>query len=209
MPTARDFRMNTAMHGAFQRELERVSRALDNIDLADAAAVAGLRRRFEFFTTTLTTHHTGEDTYLWPPALAKADPEEKVVLTAMEAEHEALAAALEHACDEIGALSPGADRAAALRGLADLQRVLAGHCAHEERDGVPIVAKYATDDDIVSLMRHARSAPDADLVLAWVCDGAPADQASAVWQMMPPVVRTMVRRMSTRKYDRFTAECGV
>jgi len=203
------FRMNTAMHAAFQRELQRLSRAVAAVDRSDPVATSGLQRRFRFFAGTLHTHHVGEDEYLWPVALERATPEEKAVLRSMAAEHDALAAALDRARAGVAALSPDSDIPALRAHLDDLAKVLSGHCAHEERDAVPVVAKYASPEDFTKLMKHARSAEDADLVLPWVCDGAPAEVADATWGMLPGFVRMMVKPMTTRKYNKFTAECGI
>lgn len=203
------FRMNTAMHAAFQRELQRLSRAVPDLDLSDPAAIAGLQRRFRFFADTLQTHHMGEDEFLWPVALEQATGEEKAVLRSMAAEHDALAAALERARSGVEVLSPDSDVAVIQSHLDDLAKVLTGHCAHEERDAVPVVAKYVSPEDFTKLMEHARSAEDSDLVLAWVCDGAPQEVVDATWGMLPGFVRMMVKPMTTRKYNKFTAECGI
>ena len=46
-------------------------------------------------------------------------------------------------------------------------------------------------------------------MLAWVCDGATPAQIDSTWAMLPGFVRVFVKPMSTRKYAKFTAECGV
>jgi hemerythrin-like domain-containing protein len=203
------FQMNSAMHAAFRRELQRLRAGLDLLDLADGAAVAGFQRRFQFFTDTLHAHHQGEDSFLWPKALNQASGGEKVVLEAMAAEHAALAEVLDAAAAGVAGLGPGSDTAAIEAHLAELAVVLTGHCAHEERDGVPIAARYIDDGDLSALVAHARSQPDADLVMPWVCDGAPAVVADAVWAPVPAIVRLFLRPRATRRYERFTAECGV
>lgn len=203
------FRMNTAMHAAFQRELQRIIRAVAALDLSDQAAIGGLQRRFRFFADTLHTHHVGEDKFLWPVALEQATPAEQAVLRSMAAEHDALAVALDQARAGVAELSPGSDISAIQAHLDDLANVLSGHCAHEERDAVPVVAKYVSPEDFTKLMEHARSAEDSDLVLPWVCDGAPQEVVDATWGMLPGFVRMMVKPMTTRKYNKFTAECGI
>ncbi len=209
MMAAADFQMNANLHGAFKRELTRLTSALDSIDLADAGAVAGYQRRFRFFAETLHTHHVGEDRFVWPVAQARASPAEKAILHSMESEHESLAAALATAGEDVAGLGPGTDVDTVAAHITDLAAVLNGHCVHEERDAVPILAKYLSPDDMKELVAHARAAPDSDLVLPWVCDGAPADVMRSTWAEIPALPRLFLRPITTRKYRRFTAECGV
>jgi len=204
-----DFTMNTNMHSAFKRETCRLRDSLVGIDLSDAQRVSGLRRRYRFFSTTLHAHHEGEDTYLWPPAQERATPAEKVVLQAMTAEHIALQDTLNHLDEGMGSLGPGADTAALGGHFDELLAVLNGHCAHEERDGVPIVQKYLTRPELKDFMAFTRAQEDSALVLPWVCDGATEQEKQTTWAMMPGFVRLFVRPMTTRKYQRFTRECGV
>lgn len=204
-----DFTMNTNMHSAFKRETCRLRDGLSDIDLSDSVRVAGLQRRYEFFSGTLHAHHEGEDTYLWPPAEEQATPTEKVVLRAMAAEHTTLQATLTHLDEGVAGLGPGSDTAALGAHFDELLAVLEGHCAHEERDGMPIVAKYLTRADLKEFMAFTRSHDDSALVLPWVCDGATEEQTESTWAMLPGFVRLFVRPITTRKYVRFTRECGV
>jgi hemerythrin-like domain-containing protein len=204
-----DFTINTNMHRAFMREVQRLSAALTAADLADAESVDGLRRRYDFFSDTLHTHHQGEDRYLWPAALAQATPAEKVVLVAMESEHEDLQRVLGELDAGFGSLGPDSDTAALGASFQELSLVLEGHCAHEERDAVPIVQKYVTKEQLKEFMSFTREQKDSIMVLPWVCDGATREQQETTWGMLPGFVRLFVRPMATRKYTNFTAACGV
>ena len=204
-----DFTINSNMHSAFLREVDRLQKAVATVDLSDSAVAAGLARRYVFFSHTLHAHHEGEDTFLWPLALAKATPQEAVILYAMAAEHEALATALTGLDSQFAQLSADSDVARISGGLDRLRAILTGHCAHEERDAVPVVQKYVTREDLKSFMAFTREQPDSTLVLAWVCDGATPAQIDSTWAMLPGFVRVFVKPMSTRKYAKFTAECGV
>lgn len=204
-----DFTINSNMHAAFLREVDRLQKAVRTVDLSDGETAAGLARRYQFFSVTLHAHHEGEDKFLWPLALAKATPQEAVVLNAMEAEHEALAGTLAELDTGFTALGPDTDTAALSSGLDKLRSILVGHCAHEERDAVPVVQKYVTREDLKAFMAFTREQPDSTMVLAWVCDGATPAQVDSTWAMLPSFVRVFVKPMSTRKYDRFTQECGV
>jgi hemerythrin-like domain-containing protein len=204
-----NFAMNANMHSAFKREIVRLRNGLSTVNLADDRARAGLVRRYEFFSATLHHHHQGEDRYLWPTVKERALPAEQVVIDAMEAEHETLGKALGRTDASFADLSTASDTTLIAAQLDDLMNVLTGHCAHEERDAVPIVRKYVTEHDLKEFMAFNRAAKDSNLVLPWVCDGATPGEEQSTWGMIPAPVRLFIKPMFTRKYNKFSAACGV
>lgn len=204
-----DFRMNTNLHHAFQRELVRIRDGIAAIDLDDPAAREGIQRRFAFFSATLQHHHGGEDVYLWPALREKGEAEELAVIDAMESEHASLERALNLVDRDFADLGPASDRTQFQRDLDDVLAVLKGHCVHEERDAVPIVRKYLTRDDLKEFIAFTRSGKDSMMVLPWVCDGATAAERDSTWGMLPPFVRMFVRPIANRKYAKFTESCGI
>jgi hemerythrin-like domain-containing protein len=207
--TAIDTSMNTNLHSAFKREIVRLRDGLRKCDLSDAKDTEGLARRFRFFSVTLHHHHQGEDTFLWPNVRPKANPQEILVLDAMEAEHGALASVLGAADEEFKNLSVNSDKDHIAARLDELGAVLSGHTQHEEREGVPIVQKYIEEDTFKSFIKFSRDSEDASLVLPWVSDGATPTEVASTWGMIPAPVRLFVKPMLTRKYTKFTRECGV
>jgi hemerythrin-like domain-containing protein len=203
------FDMNTNIHAALKREVARLRDALDRLDLGDAQQREGYARRYGFFSETLHHHHHGEDEYLFPKVRSRAKPEEVVILDAMAAEHHTLQASLARLDEDFATLSERSDTVVIREHFDELLAVLEGHCAHEERDGVPVIEKYITDDDLKPFNEYNRTNPNGTMVLAWVCDGATQQQATSTWGMLPGFVRVFVRPMANRKYARFTAECGV
>jgi iron-sulfur cluster repair protein YtfE (RIC family) len=209
MSAMRDASMNTNMHAAFQREIDRLEAGLDSADLADGTARAGLSRRYQFFSQTLHHHHQGEDTYLFPGVRAKASPDEKAILDAMEAEHEGLVDTLTTLDEQFGHLDQATDKQAVAAQLEVLRQVLSAHGDHEERDGVPIVQKYISDEDFKAFMKFNRGAPNSSLIMPWMCDGADPAVQAATWGNIPAPVRLFLKPIMTRKYAAFTKECGV
>jgi hemerythrin-like domain-containing protein len=204
-----DASMNTNMHSAFKREILRLRDGLPKADLSDTKATEGLARRYKFFSVTLHQHHQGEDTFLWPNIRPKANPQEIVVLDAMEAEHGALACVLGALDEEFKTLSVNSDKDQIGVRLDELRSVLSGHAQHEERDGIPIVQKYIGEDDFKAFVKFSRDGEDASLVLPWVSDGATPSEVASTWAMIPAPVRLFVKPMLTRKYTKFTQECGL
>ncbi|MDQ1248211.1 MAG: hypothetical protein QG597_2583 [Actinomycetota bacterium] len=209
MSAMRDASMNTNMHAAFLREISRLQSGLATADLGDAAVRAGLARRYQFFSQALHHHHQGEDTYLFPGVRSKASPAEQAVLDEMDAEHEGLVDTLAVLDDQFSHLDQSTDKAAVTARLDELSQVLSAHAAHEERDGVPIVQKYISDEDFNAFMKFNRGAPDASLIMPWMCDGADASVQAATWGNLPAPVRIFLKPIMTRKYSKFTKECGV
>jgi iron-sulfur cluster repair protein YtfE (RIC family) len=204
-----DTSMNTNMHSAFKREILRLRDGLRKTDLSDAKASEGLARRYKFFSVTLHQHHQGEDRFQWPNIRPKANPKEIAVLDAMEAEHGALAVVLAAIDEHFKTLSVNSDTDQIAARLDELGTVLSGHTQHEEREGVPIVQKYLEEDDFKAFMKFSREGEDASLVLPWVSDGATPAEVASTWGMIPAPVRLFVKPMLTRKYAKFTQECGV
>ena len=203
------FKINAAVHQALLREMRRLRAAVVGIDLADPSALAGLHLRWEFFAAQLADHHDNEDSYLWPPVEAAATAEERVVLIAMAAEHEALHDTVSALGQAMSALASEDDRELALTRWDELELLLTGHFLHEEQAAVPILAKYLTESDMERLVLASRSQPNFEITLAWICDGASASVVKQTWRLLPAPLRLLAKPRATRKYRAFTQECGV
>lgn len=204
-----DASMNTNMHAAFKREIGRLKSGLAAADLATADSRDGLANRYQFFSQTLHHHHQGEDTYLFPGVRQSADSDERAVLDEMEAEHEGLVAILGALDEQFAHLDQSTDKKAVTTQLDELLVLLSAHCAHEERDGVPIVQKYLSDDNFKAFMKYNRGAPNSSLIFPWMCDGADSTVESQTWGNIPAPVRLFLKPMMTRKYVKFTKSCGI
>lgn len=201
--------MNTSMHAAFKREIRRLQAGVTKTDLADAGAAAKLAARYSFFSATLHNHHEGEDTYLFERVKPRATPEQVAILDQMEAEHGEMLEVLKSLDIEFATLSASSDKSRLGNQLEALDTVLSQHCAHEEAVGMAIVQEYITEADMKEFMKFSRSGAQANYVLPWVCDGADATVEAGVWGMLPGPVRLMVKPMLTRKYVKFSKECGI
>lgn len=204
-----DFTMNTLMHGAFKRELGRIQVGVNTLSENPDQDPTGLVRRWQFFSTQLAQHHEGEDTYIWPLVRERtSEPDEMVIIDAMEAEHHAMEELLDSVDGLFAALGRGEDvDLADLRSqLKDLGVVVRGHCDHEERDGANLVVRYVQSGDLTEFHKFTRSGEDSTLVFPWICDGAPEDDQVAAWSVLPGYVRVIARPIMNRKYRAFKAE---
>ncbi|MCH9817254.1 MAG: hemerythrin domain-containing protein [Actinomycetia bacterium] len=199
-----DFKMNQLLHGAFKRELVRITAGV--VALADDPELdaTGLVQRWNFFSEQLEHHHMGEDKYLWPLAQERSSrPEEQVVLTAMEAEHAALSGQLHKLDVQFADLGAGrsVDLAQMRSNLVELTTILVGHCQHEERDATKVLQRHIRAADLDEFHKYTRSGPDAALVFPWICDGATQDDQTAAWDTLPWFVRLVAKPVMTRKYQ--------
>lgn len=209
MSAMNDTSMNTNMHAAFKREIARLKAGLAATDLSNDVARTGLAARYTFFSETLHHHHEGEDTYLFERVKPRANPAQVAVLDQMEAEHAQMLEVLTVLDQEFSSLGSASDTVAIDNQLDALLTVLGQHCEHEEREGIAIVQEHITEADMKEFMKFNRSGAQANYVLPWVCDGADEAVQTSVWGMIPAPVRVFLRPQLTKKYDKFSRECGV
>jgi iron-sulfur cluster repair protein YtfE (RIC family) len=192
-----DFTMMYVAHDAFNRDLVRLVAAARAGEGFTSPAVA----TWQLFSRQLHTHHTAEDTALWPRLRAVVElEEERSLLDQMEAEHGELDPRLERV--EAALADRDAQRLATeLEGLAD---GLAAHMRHEEDAALPLVERRigaagwkAFGDEIRVQNGGIKGGA---LYLPWVLDGATDDVKSRVLKVLPPPARLLYRGWE-RKYQ--------
>jgi iron-sulfur cluster repair protein YtfE (RIC family) len=191
-----DFTMMYVAHDAFNRDLTRLLAAARAGSGFSPAALA----TWQLFSRQLHTHHTAEDTALWPRLRAAVEAEEERSLLAdMEAEH----AELDPRLERIEAAL--ADRVAGqlVTELEGLAAGLAAHMRHEEDAALPLVERRigaagwkAFGDEIRDRNGGLKGGA---LYLPWVLDGATEDVTGRVLQLLPPPARLLYRGWE-RKY---------
>jgi iron-sulfur cluster repair protein YtfE (RIC family) len=191
-----DFTMMYVAHDAFNRDLARLQAAAQAGQGFSPAALATWR----LFSRQLHTHHTAEDTALWPRLRAAIEAEEeRALLAEMEAEH----AEIDPRLERIEAAL--ADRLADQL-VTELERLAAGlaaHMRHEEEAALPLVERRlgaagwkAFGDEIRDQNGGLKGGA---LYLPWVLDGATEDVTGRVLKLLPPPARLLYRGWE-RKY---------
>lgn len=185
-----DFTMMYVAHDAFNRDLARLLAAARARSGFSPAALA----TWQLFSRQLHTHHTAEDTALWPRLDAAIETEEeRSLLEEMEAEHAEIDPRLERI--EVALAGRHADRLVTeLEGLA---AGLAAHMRHEEDAALPLVERRlgaagwkAFGDEIRDQNGGIR---EGALYLPWVLDGAADDVKGRVLKVLPPPARLLYR----------------
>jgi hemerythrin-like domain-containing protein len=200
--------MNTVIHGAVRRDLDRLSTGLGQLRDGDTARAAGLARAFAHLRAELTRHHEGEDAHIWP-MLEKAG-EDRDLLSAMESEHGAMADSLAEADGAMQALARSGSAADAETARAAMDRtreVVDRHLDHEESDLEPVIARYADTPEWKAVEKKLRSAPLGVVggFFAWLTDGMGDEHRAYLRATVPPPVVFVFSRVFGRDYRRDVA----
>ena len=190
-----DFTMMYVAHDAFNRDLSRLLAAARAGNGFSPAALA----TWQVFSSQLHTHHTAEDTALWPRLRAAIEAEdERSLLEEMEAEHARIDPRLQRVEAAV------ADRLAdqLVTELEGLAAELAAHMRHEEDAALPLVERRlgaagwkAFGDEIRDRNGGIKGGA---LYLPWVLDGATDDVKGRVLKVLPPPARLLYRGWERR-----------
>ncbi len=191
-----DFTMMYIAHDAFNRDLFRLLVAARAGQGFSPAALA----TWQLFGRQLHTHHTAEDTALWPRLRAAVeDEQERSLLDAMEAEHGELDPRLER----IDATLAVRFTDGLVTELEDLADGLAAHMRHEEDAALPLVERRIGAAGWNAFGKEVRDQnggiKGGALYLPWVLDGATDDVKRRVLKLLPPPARLLYRGWE-RKY---------
>jgi Hemerythrin HHE cation binding domain len=204
MPT---MSMNTVIHHAFRRDLDRFVQALDTFPAGDATRAAALGRAWANFDAQLTEHHEGEHTVAWPH-LERAGVT-RDLLEQMDAEHEVMASALATARSAMADLErePTRERADAARGAMEgLRTATVTHLDHEERELEDFYLTHADHPELKAMSQAFRkrlSPPAAGHYFAWLADGATPEQRASI--PLPAPVFSVLAGVFGRGYRRDVA----
>ena len=186
-----DFTMMYVAHDAFNRDLRRLIAAGDAGQGLSPAAILTWRS----FSKQLHTHHTAEDTALWPRLHeAVTDPAEIQVLKEMEAEH----ASLDPRLDQLDAALEAGDAGAFAGELEVLARGLSRHMIHEEQAALPLLERRTGRAGWDAFTKEIRGRQGglkgAAEYLPWILDDATPAITANVPALLPPPARLLYRR---------------
>ncbi|HSV41465.1 MAG TPA: hemerythrin domain-containing protein [Nocardioidaceae bacterium] len=201
--------MNKAIHGAVRRDLRRFLGALDAFPDGSHPRARQLARAWANFDDQLTDHHESEHEIVWPALGAiGASPEQ---IAAMDAEHEVVSAAVavvRTAMSSLATSASAADALAAKVAMTRLQEVALAHFDHEERELEPISSAHRDAPEVHDIAKRfgKRLTPaKGGRFIAWVLDGASADEKAAVTREIPGPVVKIIGGIFGMPYRRKTA----
>ncbi|AKU15082.1 hemerythrin domain-containing protein [Luteipulveratus mongoliensis] len=191
-----DFTMMYVAHDAFNRDLDRLTRAAERGDGFTSEAEATWR----MFSKQLHTHHTAEDTALWPPLRDAVAETDLTVLDAMEDEH----AQIDPRLEAVDAAFADRDSASLGRELRALATGLALHMRHEEEAALPLLERTLGAAGWAAFAARVRDENGGirggAQYLPWVLDGASDEMTRAVLAILPAPARVIYRRRWAPRY---------
>ncbi len=188
--------MNKIIHRAVRRDLDRFRTALEGFRDGDRGRATALYRAWENFDAQLTDHHEGEHEIVWPAldAIGISGP----MLATFDEEHEAMAADLASARSAMRRFKDSATRAdadGAAGAVARLQVTTVTHLDHEEHETEPALAEHEGHPALKEMGRkfsRKMGAAKAGAYMAWLQDGATAEEKAALRAHIPgPVVAVL------------------
>jgi hypothetical protein len=200
--------MNKAIHGAVRRDLDRFVGALTTFRDGDAERARQLETAWVNFHDQLDHHHRGEHEIAWP-ALQRIGVD-RALLEEMDAEHEAMAAALDRAGAAMAALQsrPGAGEAsAALAALQALRQATVEHLDHEEQALEEVYLSKQDDPAMKEMGRQFAKVSPArgGRFFAWVSDGATEEERAVLTGNVPAPVLALIGGVFGRGYRKNVA----
>jgi hemerythrin-like domain-containing protein len=195
--------MNKAIHGAFRRDLTRLTGALETIRPGDSERAGRLGEAWTQLSDQLTEHHTGEHTIAWPALESVGVGRD--LLAQMDDEHEVMASAVRDLDDAMRTLAQDASQAHAESALAaakHLQSVTLRHLDHEETELEPVYLANRDTPEIKAMGKQfAKVGPvRGGQFFAWLADGATPDELAAIKHSIPGPVFTIISGIFGRDY---------
>lgn len=197
--------MNTVVHAAVRRDLERLERALADFPSGSRSRAERVDNAWRFLDGQLSHHHHSEEEILWPAL--KAFGVDESLVTALDDEHEAMAAAMGYTWRRWRlAADPSAEHVAdAQSAVTDLHATIDDHFAHEERDLEPVMAKVMSEPAMKKAeaeIGRGQKLSAAGAMLNWVLDDADPGTRAFVGRLAPKPFLFVLQRAFRAPYRR-------
>jgi iron-sulfur cluster repair protein YtfE (RIC family) len=193
-----DFTVMYATHDAFARDLRRLADAV----AAARAQAPGVVAGWALFKDQLHVHHVSEDATLWPALRTKVTDRDSIeVLDAMEREH----AQIDPLLARVDAAYAAGDQAELAAAVAEAERALGDHMAHEEAQALPLIEQYLSKSEWNAFPRHSRKVNNLSRgleFLPWMLEEAAPELYQSTMRMLPAPARGVYRRVMLPRYRR-------
>jgi hypothetical protein len=206
-----DMAMMYVAHHGFRRDLEAFCAAVRATPTDDRATWQALLRRWDLFSIALHHHHSGEDNWLWPVLLERAEDDEKELLVAMEAEHAQIDPALEQCVAGLRRLADTADedaRAALVVRMTALKEAIYRHLAHEETETMALLQWALAPEEWHAMdEKFKRSFTPRQLAWAvpWIVDELPDEVREGMFAQPGAAPLKVVHLLFRKRFARLNA----
>ncbi|MFD9907140.1 hemerythrin domain-containing protein [Streptomyces sp. NPDC059063] len=197
------------IHRVFRRESRVLAELVQDVRPGDSGRAAVLAEAWRGYAAGLHQHHTGEDELLWPRLLARVDLDAELVLR-MEAQHRELSASLEQVELLLARWAPGApdaERDELAEALYGHHRTLCAHLDEEERDVMPLVARYVTEEEWRAVGERGLAGTPRNrimIALGAILEDASEDERTEFLRRLPGSARLAWHLVGRRQYSRET-----
>ena len=202
--------MNKVIHCAVRRDLSRFKTALEKFSDGDKARAAALHRAWQNFDAQLTDHHEGEHEIAW--AGLKAVGVDQATIDALRPRARADGGRPGRPRGRRWTTFAGsasrADADAAGAAMAKLETTTNTHLDHEEATSEPLYQKEHDNPAIKEMGKkfsRRTGIPKAGVFMAWLEDGATAEEKAGLRDNVPGPVVTIIGGLFGRGYRKEVA----
>lgn len=200
--------MNTVIHAAFRRDLQRFDGALASAPAGSQWVADLLHASWTNFSDQLRHHHHEEEEIFFPALRGLGA--DALLLAELTKEHDRMLAALDATEEAMGALhvDPSTARAQdAGAAMAELASAMQVHLDHEERDLEPFSARHASALELKAAEKavRTRARRRVGTFIAWLTDGADPADIAVLRRTIPPPALFLAGRIGGRHYRRTIA----
>ncbi|MDX2645698.1 hemerythrin domain-containing protein [Streptomyces sp. PA03-1a] len=191
-------------HTALRREFRLLPDLIRSVAPGDTRRAEVVGAHAALVCRVLHTHHEGEDLLLWPKLAERASVDAEAIVPTMEQQHHAIDALHGEVTGLLGGWrSTGRGGEELADAFERLLTVLVRHMALEEKEILPLAAKYVTAAEWHQLGEHGMaSTPKKDLPLVFgmaMYEGDP-ETIKAVLATAPLPLRLIVPVLGRRRY---------
>ncbi len=196
------------IHRVFRRELTALPGLVRRVADGDTARAEVVGGHAQFVLSGLHVHHTGEDEYLWPLLLERAEPSTELVET-MQAQHESVHTHVDRAQHLLDAWrrTPDLEAGEALAAeIEQLNQALFEHLDQEEREILPLAEQHVTVAEWARLGEHGRgsmSRAELPIMFGAILEEADPAERTQMLALLPPPIRLLMRTLGARTYRRY------
>jgi hypothetical protein len=206
-----DLTIMIAAHDAFRRDLVSLVQATQGPDRYSPDRQRSVAAGWDLFKRQLHVHHTAEDDLIWPVLRERLGHSATAlsVLDDMEAEHQridpllvAVDAGFASAAGPAGGQADAGRLAEAVDALA---AALAGHLAHEERDGLPLIGVALTAAEwrgVGFKIARRNGLSGGGEMFSWMLSSATPDETRALTRQLPPPVRVLYKAAWKPRFEK-------
>lgn len=197
-----DMTMMYAIHGAFRRDLDRLSVMTETPDPDRPYVTHG----WETLKMALHGHHHSEDEDLWPLARRNIPnrPDDLAVLDAMEDEHATIDPMIQRIDAQLYRNDPDDHELA--DAVASFRDGLSTHLAHEESDALPVLNRAISEQEWAAFEQaqgKRYSLKETATLLPWITEeDSPASRR--IQSEMPLPMRLLNQWVLSPRYRRST-----